>query len=131
LLVDTVPMQPASSGRLREIECFSNRRLIHPVSAALVPRFARWGVHPNAVSLSGAAAGLMAGYLYHRASFTAGPGFPDGKIAVLLGFALMLAWQVRTLDQADPANCLAMFKSNSPAALVLFLGFVADAALGG
>jgi phosphatidylglycerophosphate synthase len=92
-------MQPASSGRLREIECFSNRRLIHPVSAALVPRFARWGVHPNAVSLSGAAAGLMAGYLYHRASFTVGPGFPDGKIAVLLGFALMLAWHV--MDGAD------------------------------
>jgi 4-hydroxybenzoate polyprenyltransferase len=44
----------------------------------------------------------------------------------LAGFAAHLAWQVRRLDIADPALCLALFKSNRDAGLILFAGLVAD-----
>jgi 4-hydroxybenzoate polyprenyltransferase len=46
----------------------------------------------------------------------------------LLAFAAHLAWQVRRLDIADPASCLTVFKSNRDAGLILFAGFVLDAA---
>jgi 4-hydroxybenzoate polyprenyltransferase len=52
----------------------------------------------------------------------AGAGFAAG----LVGFALHLAWQVRRLDIADPDNCLALFKSNRDAGLILFAGIVID-----
>jgi 4-hydroxybenzoate polyprenyltransferase len=41
-------------------------------------------------------------------------------------FAAHLAWQVRRLDIADPALCLAVFKSNRDAGLVLFAAIVLD-----
>jgi len=44
----------------------------------------------------------------------------------LAGFAAHLAWQVRRLDIADPALCLALFKGNRDAGLILFVGLVAD-----
>ena len=44
-------------------------------------------------------------------------------------FAAQLAWQVARLDIDDPANCLAVFKSNRDAGLILFAAFVVDAAL--
>jgi 4-hydroxybenzoate polyprenyltransferase len=43
--------------------------------------------------------------------------------------AIQLAWQVATLDAADPANCLARFKSNRLVGWLLFLGLAADMAL--
>lgn len=43
--------------------------------------------------------------------------------------SVQLAWQVATLDVADPANCLARFKSNQLVGWILFLGLVADMAL--
>lgn len=46
----------------------------------------------------------------------------------LLAFAAHLAWQIRRLDIADPASCLTVFKSNRDAGLILFAGFVLDAA---
>ena len=76
--------------RTSEIEEPTNRLLIHPLSRALVTRFARWGVSPNAVSLGGLAlgTGAAAAYLeYER--------WP----MVLLGFALMVGWHV--MDGAD------------------------------
>ena len=60
--------------------------------------------------------GLLAG---------AGPIFAAG-IAL---FAVHLAWQVRRLDIADPANCLAVFKSNRDAGLLLFAAIVLDGAV--
>ena len=45
----------------------------------------------------------------------------------LLAFAGMLAWQVTRLDIDDPALCLALFRSNRAAGLVLFAGLVLDA----
>jgi 4-hydroxybenzoate polyprenyltransferase len=47
----------------------------------------------------------------------------------LLAFAGHLAWQIGRLDIDDPANCLAVFKSNRDAGLILFAGLVLDAAL--
>jgi 4-hydroxybenzoate polyprenyltransferase len=44
----------------------------------------------------------------------------------LAGFAAHLAWQVRRLDIADPALCLALFKGNRDAGLILFVGLVTD-----
>ena len=46
----------------------------------------------------------------------------------LLAFAAHLSWQIRRLDIDDPVNCLAVFKSNRDAGLILFAGLVLDAA---
>jgi len=48
--------------------------------------------------------------------------------AVVLA-SLQMAWQVMTLDIADPQNCLRRFRSNRDVGLVIFLGLVADMAL--
>jgi 4-hydroxybenzoate polyprenyltransferase len=68
-----------------------------------------------AVILIGAA-GLAAG---------AGPIFALG----LFAFAAHLVWQVVRLDIADPDRCLALFKSDRDAGLILFAGLLLDAAL--
>jgi len=44
----------------------------------------------------------------------------------LVGFALHLTGQVRRLDIDDPARCLAVFKSNRDAGLILFAGLALD-----
>jgi 4-hydroxybenzoate polyprenyltransferase len=46
----------------------------------------------------------------------------------LLAFAAHLAWQIVRLDISDPDNCLAVFKSDRDAGLILFAGLLADAA---
>jgi 4-hydroxybenzoate polyprenyltransferase len=64
--------------------------------------------------------------LLGAAGFTAGAGvvFAFG----LLAFAAHLAWQIVRLDTADPDNCLAVFKSDRNAGLILFAGLLLDAA---
>jgi 4-hydroxybenzoate polyprenyltransferase len=47
----------------------------------------------------------------------------------LLAFAAHLSWQIKRLNIADPANCLAVFKSNRDAGLILFAGLVLQAML--
>jgi 4-hydroxybenzoate polyprenyltransferase len=47
----------------------------------------------------------------------------------LAAFAAHLAWQVNRLDIDDPALCLALFKSNRDAGLILFAALVIEAAL--
>jgi 4-hydroxybenzoate polyprenyltransferase len=54
-----------------------------------------------------------------------GPVFGLGLIA----FAAHLAWQVVRIDTADPDLCLALFKSDRDAGLILFAGLLLDAAL--
>ncbi|MFZ5609659.1 MAG: CDP-alcohol phosphatidyltransferase family protein [Pseudomonadota bacterium] len=78
------------SSRPLEIEEWSNRRLLHPAAAALVPLLARWRVSPNAVSLLGLASALLAALAYAR-------GNSWGW--ALLGLAAMIAWHI--LDGAD------------------------------
>jgi 4-hydroxybenzoate polyprenyltransferase len=58
------------------------------------------------------------------AGFLAGAGAVFAAGVAL--FAAHLAWQVRRLDIADPALCLAVFKSNRDAGLVLFAAIVLD-----
>jgi 4-hydroxybenzoate polyprenyltransferase len=48
----------------------------------------------------------------------------------LAAFAAHVAWQIWRLDIADPALCLALFKSNRDAGLILAAAFALDAALG-
>jgi 4-hydroxybenzoate polyprenyltransferase len=69
----------------------------------------------------------LAVLLLAAAGFTAG-----GGIVFALGlcaFAIHLVWQVVRLDIADPDNCLAVFKSDRDAGLILFAGLLLDAAL--
>jgi 4-hydroxybenzoate polyprenyltransferase len=47
----------------------------------------------------------------------------------LLAFAAHLAWQIARLDISDPDRCLALFKSNRDAGLILFAGLLLDAAV--
>ncbi len=65
--------------------------------------------------------------LIGAAGFSAGAGlvFTLG----LFAFAAHLAWQIVRLDISDPDNCLAVFKSDRDAGLILFAGLLADAAL--
>jgi 4-hydroxybenzoate polyprenyltransferase len=56
----------------------------------------------------------------------------DGGAVFMLGLALFaahLAWQVLRLDIDDPALCLALFKSNRDAGLLLFGAMLIDAAV--
>jgi 4-hydroxybenzoate polyprenyltransferase len=48
--------------------------------------------------------------------------------AGLAAFAIHLGWQIARLDIADPDICLAVFKSDRDAGLILFAGMVLDAA---
>ena len=47
----------------------------------------------------------------------------------VLAFGAHLAWQTVRLDIADPDRCLALFKSNRDAGLILFAGLLLDAAV--
>jgi 4-hydroxybenzoate polyprenyltransferase len=69
----------------------------------------------------------LAVILLGAAGFSAGGGvvFALGLIA----FAAHLAWQIARLHIADPDNCLAVFKSDRDAGLILFAGLLLDAAL--
>lgn len=63
--------------------------------------------------------------LIAAAGFMAGGGiiFTIG----IIGFAAHLAWQVNRLDIDDPAHCLALFKSNRDAGVILFAAMLVDA----
>jgi len=76
--------------RTSEIEEITNLYFIHPVASRLVPRFARLGITPNAVSMLGMLFGLTAGLAYYH--------YQDPRLA-LAGFLLMIAWHI--LDGAD------------------------------
>ena len=69
----------------------------------------------------------LAVVLLGAAGFAAGAGlvFAIG----LFAFAMHLAWQIVRLDIADPERCLALFKSDRDAGLILFAGLLLDAAL--
>ena len=75
------------------------------------------------------------------ALFYAARGRPDRRLPArspapgvvfalgLAAFAAHLAWQIVRLDIADPDDCLAVFKSDRDAGLILFAGMLLDAAL--
>jgi 4-hydroxybenzoate polyprenyltransferase len=77
---------------------------------------------------------LMLGAFYAAATILLGAaGFAAGAGIVfalgLVAFAAHLAWQILRLDIANPDRCLALFKSNRDAGLILFAGLLLDAAL--
>ncbi len=84
------PAKAPEVGRPAEVELWSNRRLIHPLSRALVVRLAPLGVSPNAVSIAGAVSAAAA-----AAAYTLAPR-PWGA---LLGLLAHIVWHV--LDGAD------------------------------
>ena len=65
--------------------------------------------------------------LLGAAGYSAGAGlvFALG----LLAFAAHLGWQIARRNIANPDNCLAVFKSDRAAGLILFAGLLLDAAL--
>jgi len=67
--------------------------------------------------------------LWSLAAWQSGTGL--WTMAALIAAALCLAWQVATLDAADPANCLARFKSNRFVGWIIFAGVIADMMLKG
>jgi 4-hydroxybenzoate polyprenyltransferase len=69
----------------------------------------------------------LAVILIGAAGLTAGAGFVFAL--GLLAFAGHLVWQIIRLNIADPDNCLAVFKSDRDAGLILFVGLLLDAAL--
>jgi 4-hydroxybenzoate polyprenyltransferase len=73
--------------------------------------------------------GLYAGAvtLWLLAGYFAGTHLIYFAAVVLV--SLQMAWQVMTLNPADPGNCLRRFRSNRDVGLVIFLGLVADMAL--
>jgi 4-hydroxybenzoate polyprenyltransferase len=76
----------------------------------------------------------MLGWFYGLAIILIGvAGLIAGAGAVfaigLLAFAAHLGWQIARLNISDPDRCLALFKSNRDAGLILFAGLLLDAAL--
>jgi 4-hydroxybenzoate polyprenyltransferase len=69
-------------------------------------------------ALSGLYGGAL--LLFAMAFLAAGVAWP-AWIALAAG-GLHFVWQVRELDTADPARCLALFKSNHRFAMILFAG---------
>jgi 4-hydroxybenzoate polyprenyltransferase len=62
------------------------------------------------------------------ATALAGGGFV--ALIGLAAFGSHLAWQVRKVDVNDPALCLALFRSNRDAGLLLFAGIALDSIAG-
>ena len=81
----------------------------------------RWlaGFGVAAVALAGLAVG---------ATGAAGPGLWLALVGVA-GFGLHLAWQLRRLDIDDPDGCLALFRANRDAGLLLAAALAVAAAL--
>ncbi len=73
-----------------EIELWSNRRLIHPLSRRLAIAFSRTPITPNMVSALGVVASIAAAVAY---------SLPVWPASVAGGFACQFAWHV--LDGAD------------------------------
>lgn len=86
----TPAVQNTQYGRPLLIEEWSNRYIVHPLSAIVVKVAIRWGVSANVVSFLGLGAGLIAGLLYY---------FQDRSLYILGGFLFMCLWHV--LDGAD------------------------------
>jgi 4-hydroxybenzoate polyprenyltransferase len=71
-------------------------------------------------------AGALA--LWALAGWLAGAGLGFAAALVLAG--LHFAWQVRTLETGDAANCLTRFRANRDVGWLLYLGLLADMIVG-
>lgn len=94
--------QPAPQSRPREIEAWSNRLVVHRLSAALLPHAIRLGLHPNSITLTGLLFGLLAAAAYSRW---------DDPLFATLGFLCMIGWHV--MDGLDGAVARATGKTSA------------------
>ena len=69
----------------------------------------------------------LAGLLMLAAGLTAGLAWPF--VAAMAAVAAHFAWQVKTVDIDDPANCLVRFKSNRVVGWLLLAGILAGGPL--
>ncbi|MFT3976753.1 MAG: CDP-alcohol phosphatidyltransferase family protein [Sphingomonas bacterium] len=88
--MDSNELQPAVTGKPRELQGFLNRNAYHPAARRLASLLARTPVTPNMVSIFGAVMVCATGVLYALV------GTP---LAIAIGFALHLLWHV--VDGAD------------------------------
>jgi 4-hydroxybenzoate polyprenyltransferase len=93
------------------------------------------GVKSTSIKFGGRTKPWLYGF-YAAAVLFWGLALADGGAAwpawvALAAVAGQFAWQVRTLDIGAPRNCLARFKSNHTVGLILFLGLLGAAAVGG
>ena len=93
--MDQKPDTPKANGEDRhvrdpDIEEFSNRIFIHPISDRLAPLLVPTGIHPNLVSLGGLSAGLIAALFYSH---------PEWAYSAWAGFGFMILWHI--LDGTD------------------------------
>lgn len=125
--------EAARTGKPQEIELWTNRVLIHPMSRRLATLLAPTPITPNIVSCMGALASAMAAACY------LGLPWPWGVAA---GFGLQIAWHV--LDGADGALARLTGRSSPTgevvdgvcdylAQLILYsaLAYILSASLGG
>jgi len=95
------------------------------------------GVRSTARLFAGATKPWLAGFLAAATALAVlavlAAGLSGAALAAALagvaGLALHLLWQLRRLDIDDPAGCLALFRSNRDAGLLLALGLLAAALL--
>ena len=74
-----------TAARPAMIEDPTNRWIVHPLAERLLAPALRLGIHPNAVSFAGMGFGAIAGAFYSNWV---------NPLAVLAGFACMIAWHV-------------------------------------
>jgi 4-hydroxybenzoate polyprenyltransferase len=89
------------------------------------------GVKSTALLFGGRTKPILAVFYTLAVALIALAGWSVGAGVVfslgLIAFAAHLTWQIRRLDIADPLLCLAVFKSNRDAGLVLFAALVLEA----
>ena len=92
------------------------------------------GVKSSALKLGAATKPWLIGFyavaavLMLAAGLTAGLGWPF--VVAMAAVAAHFAWQVKTVDIDDPANCLVRFKSNRYVGWLLLAGIIAGGVLG-
>ena len=91
------------------------------------------GIKSTALLFGDRTPAMLASFYAAATVVIAAAGFlAGGGIVFTIGiitFAAHLAWQVTRIDIDDPAHCLALFKSNRDAGLILFGAMLIDAAV--
>src|SRR6202521_2823932 len=91
------------------------------------------GIKSTALLFGERTKAALAGFYAAAVLLIGAAGFAAGAGAIfgfgLLAFAAHLCWQVVRLDIGNPDLCLAVFKSDRDAGLILFAGLLADAGL--
>ncbi len=90
------------------------------------------GVKSSALRLGAAAPRAVTGFYAASLALALAAGWLAGLgplfTVLALGFGVCLAWQARQLRLDDPAHALRLFRSNTPAGVLLFAALAAGAA---